>query len=920
MFDLFVSYRRTDAPRVMQLAELLGASGSGLRLWVDQHEIGDFESITDAIREGIAESKALLTWYSADYPKSRPCQQELTAGFIAALSHGDPRRRVLVVNPETSATHVLPIQLADQQHPSTTDLPLLANRIADHVRSLDGPLGAGATAHPSQYGHPLTGSSRFVGRLKDLWAIHSALFARDSAIISGTESPGIAQLTGLGGIGKSLLAEEYALRFGAAFPAGIFWLRAAADHPTATATSEGQLEARRRDQWRSVAVGLGLEVTGLAFDGVEALLAARLRQTDEPFLWIVDDLGAEFSTDTFRRWLAPSSSGRTLITTRSRGYAGIGTQVPLDVLSGDEAFALLTTRRAVAGDEERAAASSLCADLGFHPLGVDVTGSALVAWPSTIAEFKRVLAEPTRDELDLAAELADVLPNGHEKGIATTLLRSIRAVGPEGQDFLRLAARVATLPIPTRLVEDTFQRLPGGGEGQARVATARALAQCAKASLAEGTGDAPRRVHVLLSRTMRFHDADPPRQIAVHEAAVLALIQRLPVVADVRTHAGLALEVLHARTLVGDLEGRPERAELLGWVALHDVERGEYDAAEAASRRQLAAYEAAYGTRDRRTLMAAGDLARALKGNDKAEEAMQIERRVLEERIRLLGPEHRDTLTAMNNLATTMVDLGDREGARSLQQRVLDTRLRLLGPLDEQTLYAFHNLGGTLLDLGQIGDALPLLRQAYEGRRKVLGDDHVSTLISRTMLGIALWKSGDSHAAERHLRETADTVERLQGPMHARTLATKASLGRILIANGKVTEAVDLLGPVVDVTRAKLGDANQTTHAAMSNYGLALALLGRHTEARPLLELALTGRRQRNIQRDWLLASYALNLGETYAALGDVDGVRRLVGGELAWLLEASDSQLEGEMKQDVARARVLAKMAGAATRGTRRS
>ena len=35
-----------------------------------------------------------------------------------------------------------------------------------------------------------------------------------------------AQVRGLGGIGKSLLAEEYALRFGAAYPGGIFWLRA----------------------------------------------------------------------------------------------------------------------------------------------------------------------------------------------------------------------------------------------------------------------------------------------------------------------------------------------------------------------------------------------------------------------------------------------------------------------------------------------------------------------------------------------------------------------------------------------------------------------------------------------------------------------------------------------------------------------
>ena len=38
---------------------------------------------------------------------------------------------------------------------------------------------------------------------------------------SGT---GLVQVQGMGGIGKTLLAEEYALRFGSAYPGGVFWL------------------------------------------------------------------------------------------------------------------------------------------------------------------------------------------------------------------------------------------------------------------------------------------------------------------------------------------------------------------------------------------------------------------------------------------------------------------------------------------------------------------------------------------------------------------------------------------------------------------------------------------------------------------------------------------------------------------------
>lgn len=895
---------------MLKLADALVESG--LRVWIDQREIADFDAITEEIRSGIAQSKAVLAWYSADYPKSRPCQQELTAAFIAAQRLGDPRRRVLVVNPESADTHVLPIQLADQQHAAAAKSSVLAERLADVVRALEGSLGEDSAALPPQYGHNLTGSSRFVGRLKDLWAIHSGLFARDSSIVSGSVAPGIVQVTGLGGIGKSLAAEEYALRFASAFPAGIFWLRAAAFEAHVTASDPDEIEARRREQFRSVAVALGIARSlDLPYDRVEAELAAALQRSGGSFLWVVDDLGPGLTADAFRKWLAPSPNGRTLITTRSRDYGGIGTLVPLQPLAMTEAVALLTARRTLSSADDETAAEGLCEDLGFHPLAVDVTGGALAAWPDTIAEFRRLLGEPSRDELELSAELADTLPNGHEKSIAATLLRSIRALPRQGQDFLRLASRVSALPIPVRFVENTFRRTEDIGK-EARRWTALALSQCAKASLSEGDADAPRRVHVLVARTMRLRDADIARQMTIGQAAVHALTDALPPVADVRAHEKLALEVAHARSLVRELDGDESRATLLGWVARYDVERGEFPLAEAESRDQLSVYEALYGKRDPRTLLAAGDLARALKGQEKNAEAVEVEKRVLRERIRLLGRDHIDTLTAMNNLATTLGQLGDEHGASRLQRRVLDTRLRLLGPDHEHTLFALNNLGATLSQLGQIPEALTLLQRAYDGRRKVLGDDHVSTLISRTILAVALWEGGEAAAAERHLVATVSTLERLQGPLHARTLTTKATLGRVLISEGRPDAAAELLEPVVAALRARFGDSHQATLVALNNYGKALILLQRSGEAKPLLEQAVRGQRQKKIAHDWLLARFALNLADACVALGDDAAARRLVDRDLSWLLDEPDLPFVGQKAEDYARLKALVARLGA--------
>ena len=151
---------------------------------------------------------------------------ELTAAFIGGQREGEPRHRVLVVNLEGTSGHIEPIELRDAQYAAVpkdaAGYVALAGRIKAHIAKLPGSLGAILPVNlPRQYGLNLTSASRFVGRLPELWRVYSALQGAESAIISGTSGTGLAQLSGLGGLGKSLLAEEYALRFGAAYPGGI---------------------------------------------------------------------------------------------------------------------------------------------------------------------------------------------------------------------------------------------------------------------------------------------------------------------------------------------------------------------------------------------------------------------------------------------------------------------------------------------------------------------------------------------------------------------------------------------------------------------------------------------------------------------------------------------------------------------------
>jgi hypothetical protein len=428
--DIFISYRRKDSKRVLPLVQAL--RNVGVSPWLDQHEIGEFAPITDEIRKGLAESKALLAWYSLDYPTSRPCQMELTVAFLAAQSKGDPRRRVLVVNPEAGPGHIEPIELRDAQYaPAPSDpagYATLAERLAAHVATLAGSLGSILPiVPPGQYGRRLVGASRFVGRLPDLWRIHSALHTAEGAIVDDARAAGPAQVTGLGGIGKSLLAEEYALRFGAAYPGGIFWLHAFGNDP-ARAPSLDAREAVRVEQFATIATSLGLETRGLDPAQVEAVLGAKLSQAGKPFLWIVDDLASGLD-EGVRGWFAPSTLGKTLLTTRTREYGAIGTSLPLGVLGPEEAVDLLCTQRKPEGLAEESAARGIAQDLGGHALALKVSADALAAQAGLVSfvQYRANLANLVTDELELAAELAEMLPSGHEKSVAATLIRSVRS-------------------------------------------------------------------------------------------------------------------------------------------------------------------------------------------------------------------------------------------------------------------------------------------------------------------------------------------------------------------------------------------------------------------------------------------------------------------------------------------------------------
>lgn len=182
------------------------------------------------------------------------------AAFLAAERVGRPEQRILVVNPEGSARHIVQIQLRDALFapaPSPHDAhgyAALAAQIAAHVAALDGVLGdLGVGVRAPWFGLRPVAARRFVGRIADIWRVHLALSEGEAGLMTGALGDPVVTVIGMGGVGKSLLAAEYALRFSPAYPGGVFWRLPCRSSSTSRGSSPRRSSARSHAHWIATA-------------------------------------------------------------------------------------------------------------------------------------------------------------------------------------------------------------------------------------------------------------------------------------------------------------------------------------------------------------------------------------------------------------------------------------------------------------------------------------------------------------------------------------------------------------------------------------------------------------------------------------------------------------------------------------------
>ncbi|KAK3688861.1 P-loop containing nucleoside triphosphate hydrolase protein [Podospora appendiculata] len=638
-----------------------------------------------------------------------------------------------------------------------------------------------------------------------------------------SQPPSRVALVGLGGIGKSQLAIQYAYEERRSSPSTfIFWVHAST-------------KDRFREAYREIAHRLQLPGhNDPKTDALRLVFNWLCDENNGQWLMVLDNAddidmfypkqgtGQSTGAEPLAFFLPQTDNGRILVTSRSRDAAARltgGTQdvLAIQVMNDSQAQQLL--RKKLGDKYEEGAAADLLRALECLPLAITQAGAYILQrWPEEslstyLVKFRR--GEKNKAGL-LGRDLGDLRRDpSASNSVAQTWQITFDQIRQEKQsaaDLLMFISQFNPQGIP-RWVLESDRRHWRGIDGS-----------WAGNSWDDGddrNDDFEDDLHILrqyslVAVTMQEGEYEmQEREYEMHALVQFCTRAWLLLSDDEQKWKRRFLQVMAREYPAGTYENRTkcqqldphiehvvkekptEQEDIKKWAQLltnigwYRAEAGIYGVAEQMNRRALDGREEVLGLEHPDTLRSVSSLASVLQAQGKYKEAEQMSRRALGGREKVLGLEHPSTLTS-----------GKYKEAEQMNRRALGGREKVLGLEHPDTLTSYE-------------EAEQINRRALGGKEKVLGPEHPETL-----------GSGKYEEAEQMNRRALGGSEKVLGLEHPFTLTNQ----------GKYEETEQMNRRALGGKEKVLGLEHPDTLTSMNNLAFVWKDQGRDGDAESLME------------------------------------------------------------------------------------
>ena len=617
-------------------------------------------------------------------------------------------------------------------------------------------------------------------------------------------------ITGMGGLGKTQLAVEFAYRYGRYYR-GVHWLDLA--DPSLLDSEIAQCGAQ-----------MSL-VNFPADQPSQVVLTLNTWKADGPRLLVLDNFEAVEQVDNVLTRLRHSSLHLLVTSRRTDWTPASGLHpLPLELFTPQESLAFL--QKAIEGRKDKDDdLKTLAERLGHLPLALELASRYLNGHARlTITEYLTQLQEAF-DHTSMRDWRKDhPAATQHDLDLGHTFALSWEAVKDETTQKLFLTAGylAPNSAIPLEIFEGALEITSETCD--------EALDTLYGLGLLRKNEDDQPTIHPLL--------AEYARGLAKEKKEILeSLVDVLRTLSQEAGETGLPSRFVPFRSHIPVIASHVEETDLQIAGALwnnygyHLTDIADYSNARIAYERALIIDpdKAAYINNLGEVLGRQGDFAGARGMYERALKIFEKQ----------LGEVHPKVALLVNNLGNVMQELGDFAGARIMYERALKIDEESYGPDHPIVARDVNHLGRVLQDSGDLVSA----RIMYERTLKILldklGKAHPDTAMILNDLGTLCMYEGDFNNARNYLKQALEAYENVFGKEHPDVAAALNNLGMVMQASGDLAGAHVMLERALKIDEASFGIDHPTIAVRLNNLGGVLYTSGDLTGARTMFERAL---------------------------------------------------------------------------------